>query len=115
MADAEDPFALVIELPDDADQARIVPQVFRGAPADQDHRLVLFDDHIVEGHVGLHPVPGSLAVGVPSRLEVVHHEVHALLRRRRDACGVAGFLKPVDGEPGLVTLAAISGHDEDVF
>jgi len=75
MADGEDPLLLAIELAHNFNHSRIVPQVLRRPAAQDKHCRVLVYTNIVEFHGSFQSVAGALDVGVPSRLEIVHHEV----------------------------------------
>ena len=73
-----------VEVAQDVEQRAVVAQVLRRPPADAHDAFVVVDVDVVEGQVRFDRVAGTLLVGVPSGLEVVHDEVEPPLRRRRD-------------------------------
>ena len=88
-------------------------QVFRGAAAQDQHRLVVVDADVVEGQVGLGGIAGLLDVGVPAGLEVVDDEVEATLAGRRDARGETGLGEALARVQGFEALAGVAGDDQD--
>src|SRR4051812_7695055 len=80
MADGEDPFTGSVELAKDRQDARIVAQVPGRTAADAHQGGVLGDVDVLERQVRLEDVSGHLLVGIPTWLEVVHHQVEPPFR-----------------------------------
>ena len=97
----------------DLEQRIVVAQVLGSAPAQQQDGFVVLDADLVESNVGFEPIAPAFNIGVPTGLEIVHHQVQAAA----GGCGHDGLpaflLEAVDGVESFVGFAAIAGDDED--
>jgi hypothetical protein len=91
-----------------------VAQVLRRAAAYEQDGPIVGHIGFVEGDLGVQTVACALDVGVPTGLEIVHHEMQTALARRGDDRLMTGFLEAVDGVEGFVALAAVAGDDQDL-
>ena len=112
MADSEDPFLLHIEFPDNVEQAPIIAEVLRSAAAQNKDGIIITHIYLVEREVGLQAVAGTLDVGIPPWLKVVHYEMEAT--HRRSSNGDAPFFlpKPMNRVKRFVGFACISGNNQ---
>src|SRR5579862_1046700 len=113
MADGEDPLLRSIESPDNFQQADIVPQVLGRPAAKNERRVIVLDFYLIECQICLEPISLSFNVGVPSRLEVVHHKMQPPACRSRNH-GLPAFLpKPVNRVKRFIRLTAITRDDKN--
>jgi hypothetical protein len=70
------------EVRDDAGHVRVRTDVLGRSAAGDHQRVELLGAHVGERDVHGELVAGLLGVGVPTRLEVVHHQFHRTRRRR---------------------------------
>src|SRR5690348_16667328 len=75
VTDGKDPLTLTVELANDLEQPGIVSQVLRRSAAEDEDRGVILDFDVLECDGCLETISAAFDVGVPSRLEIVHHEV----------------------------------------
>ena len=116
MADGEDPLLRSIESPHHIQQADIVPQILGRPAAKNEHCVIVLDFYLIECQICLEPITLSFDVGVPSRLEVVHHKMQPPACRSRNHGLPALLPKPVNRIKRFIRLTAIprdyknSGH-----
>ena len=112
MADGEDPLLLGVEFADNVEQAPIVAEILRSAAAQDEDGIITTHIYLVERDVGLQAVTGSLDVGIPPWLKVVHDEMEATNRRGSNRNRPALLAKPMNGIKSFVGFASISGNDQ---
>jgi len=111
MADGENPFLLRVEFADDVEQAPIIAQVLRSAAAQNEDGVILTNLYLVEGEIGLETVAGTLDVGVPPWLKVVHDEMEATHRRSSNGDAPVFLPKAMNRVEGFVGFAGVSGDE----
>jgi hypothetical protein len=111
MADSEDPFLLRIEFAHNVQQAPIIAQVFGSATAQNKDGVITTHIYLIEREVGLQTVAGTLDVGIPPRLKVVHYQMEAANRRSSNGDAPFFLSKAMNGIKRLVGFAGISGND----
>ena len=77
MADGEDPFLLHVKFADNVEQAPIIAEILRSAAAQNEDGIIITHIYLVEREVGLQTVAGTLDIGMPPWLKVVHYETEA--------------------------------------
>ena len=113
VADGEDPFALLVKIPDELQQLGVVPEKLRGAATDQQHGVVTGGLRLAKRDVGLDQVTGALDVSIPTGLEVVNDPVEPFLFRGTDMRHPTLFLEPMFRVQNLVGLPGIISHYQD--
>ena len=111
MADGEDPFLLHIEFSDNVEQAPIIAEVLGSAAAQNEDGVIITHVYLVEREVGLQTVTGTLDVGIPPWLKVVHYEMEAANRRSGNGDAPVFLPKPMNRIKRFVGFARISGND----
>ncbi len=114
VADGKHPFSGGLEFPDNFEDQRVIAQVFGGTTAEDQNSLELRRLHLIEGNVSVQSIAGALDVGVPSRLEIVHHQMQAASRRGGYHGTPAFFPESVHGVKGLIGFATVTGNDENL-
>lgn len=112
MADGEDPFLLHVEFADNIEQAPIIAKVLTSAAAQNQDGIVVIRIYLVEREVGLQAVAGTLDIGIPSWLKVVHYEMEATNRRSSNGGAPIFLAKPMNRIKRFVRFASISGNDQ---
>jgi hypothetical protein len=112
MADGEDPFLLRVEFADNVEQAPIIAEVLRSAATQNEDGIVVIHIYLVERKVGLQTVAGTLDVGIPPWLKVVHYEMEATNRRSSNGYAPVFLAKPMNRKKRFVGFASISGNDQ---
>jgi len=112
MADSEDPFLLHVESADNVEQAPIIAEVLRSATAQNEDGIIIIHIYLVEREVGLQAVTGTLDVGIPAWLKVVHYEMEATNRRSSNRDAPVFLPKPMNRIKRFVGFASISGNDQ---
>src|SRR6476646_11348765 len=113
MADGEDPLLRSIESPDNIQQADVVPQVLGRPAAKNEHRVIVLDFYLIECQICLEPISLSFDVGVPSRLEVVHHKMQPPACRSRNHGLPALLPKSVNRIKRFIRLSTIARDDKN--
>ena len=112
MADGEDPLLLRVEFADNVQQAPIVAEVLRSTAAQNEDCVVIAHIYLVEREVGLQTVAGTLDVGIPARLKVMHDEMEPTNRRSSNGDAPVFLAKPMNRVKRFVGFAGISGNDQ---
>jgi len=112
MADGEDPFLLHIKFADNVEQSPIIAEVLRSAAAQNEDGIVITHIYLVEREVRLKTVAGTLNVGIPPRLKVVHYEMEATSRRSSNGNAPVFLPKPMNRVKRFVGFAGISSNDQ---
>jgi hypothetical protein len=112
MADSEDPFLLLVEFADNVEQAPIIAEVLGSAATQNEDGIIIAHIYLVEREVGLQTVAGTLDVGIPPWLKVVHYEMEATNRRSSNGDAPVFLAKPMNRIKRFVGFAGISGNDQ---
>ena len=115
VADGENPFALLVERPNELQQLVVVPEKLRCAAADQQDGGITRCFSLAKCDVRFNEVAGTLNVSVPAGLEVVDDSVQSLLFRGTDVNCPPLLLESVLGVENLVRLAGIIRNDQNFF
>ena len=113
VADGEDPFALLVKIPDELQQLAIVPEKLRRAASNQQHGVVAGGLRLAKCDVGFDQVTGALDVSIPTGLEVVNDSVEPFLFRGTDMRHPTLLLEPMFRVQNLVGLPGIISHYQD--
>jgi hypothetical protein len=114
VADGEDPFLLRVEFANHIEQAAIIAEVLGSAATQNEDGIVVIYIDLVEREVRLETVAGTLDIGIPPWLEVVHDEMEAAKRRSSNGDAPVFLAKPMNRIKRLVGFASISGNDQYV-
>jgi hypothetical protein len=112
MADGKNPFLLRIEVADNIEQAPIIAEILRSAAAQDEDGIIVIHIYLIEREVCLQAVAGTLDVGIPSWLKVVHYEMEATNRRSSNGYAPVFLAKPMNRKKRFVGFASISGNDQ---
>ena len=115
VADGENPFALLVERPNELQQLVVVPEKLRCAAADQQDGGITRCFSLAKCDVRFNEVARTLNVGVPAGLEVVNDSVQSLLFCGTDVSCPPLLLESVLGVENLVRLAGIIRNDQNFF
>jgi hypothetical protein len=112
MTDSENPFFLQVKFSDNIEQAQIIAEVLRSSAAQNEDGIVLVHIYLVEREVSLKTVAGTLYVGIPPWLKVVHYEMEATNRRSSNGGAPVFLAKPMNRVKRFVGFAGISSNNQ---
>ena len=111
MTDGEDPLLLRLKFADDTNQSPVIAEILGSAAAQNKDGIITPYVHLVEREVGLQTVAGTLDVGVPPWLKVVHDEMESTNRRSCNGGAPVFLAKPMNRVKRFVGFACIAGND----